>query len=759
MTHSPGEKHPIDQKKPAGQEACGDKRLDALRKAESQVNRAGVTFILLCAYLGVAAAATSHRDLVVGRTLVLPVLDIQLPVRGFYAAAPILVILLHLNLVITEVLFQEKAEAAKNDLTGASLVELLGVALPVRSLVDRISGERWLNIALRWMFFVVNVAIPLGVLLLLQAQFMPLHHRIIGRLLHPAVIILDLGLIAFFVPRILSPNNSWSGWWKLCLEPRANHGRPGWHTARRWATLVVKGVCYVAMMLLVGSVTLIGQGTPMTLPDGKTVECDPKLPLGIGSWTDRHWSDLRWPRQHLTLADDTKAFDSKIRLVEQDLRCADFSGLNLQGADLRGSDLRQARLEGADLRGADLSPAPPRRHESSTSGTQTNLSAAHAEKADFSGAILDRAILWGATLREARFVDAHLQEADLSDAELESGVLDHALLQGARLDRAHLRRASLLGARLDGAKARAADLGEIVATCASFRRASLQLSVLFDAELDFADLSETQALGANLRRASLGAAVGLPLHDLSLEAAQLAGYSPVPRSVEAMQTIHLDPRGITPERSDLEGVFWDRPTAAELEARLASYDHELRKTSDPAPVRDHEVCPGAAADLIRAGKTVESGVVAVFPDGIQPRFAIGTTANYFSRYPLVEAGLRLHTLGVDDLNATPTRKEIDEARAASIVRWACMKGTHMDLLLHRFTTMEPDEDNGLSEEVLLHLLEMTGENRPLELSSDDSSNCPTLKGRPSSEREEIQRRFTELRFEAHHSVFTNGGHF
>ena len=745
-------------------EECGGKKLESLGRAESQVNRVGVTFILLCAYLGVAAAATSHRDLVIGRTLVLPLLDIQLPVRPFYAIAPVLVVLVHLNLLITEILFQEKADAATSDLQGTKLVDLMGVALPVRSLIDRISSDPWLNHALRLMFFVVNLAIPLGVLLLLQAQFMPLHHKWIGRMLHPAVVTVDLMLIAFLVPRILSPDSSWRGWWRLGVEPSIGQRPPQWHKLRRRFAFGAKVLLCVTLMIVVGAVTWAGLRTPrIAANDDQAIDCDPLLPFGVGQRTGYRWSDLPWPRRHLSLANDTKSFDSKIRLINQDLLCADFSGLNLDGADLRGSDLRRARLERTSFRGADLSPAPRRQHDGANTGRRTNLSFAHAEKADFSGADLERINLRNASLREARFSSALLEGADLSDAHLEDADLDRAQLQNATLDRIHARRASLAGAQLDGATVQAADLGQVVATCASLRRARLQLSVLFDARLDFADLSEAQALGANLRRASLGAAVGLTLHDVSLEGAMLKGFSPVPSPGTARRTAHLDSQGITPKRTDFEGAFWDRPTVTQLREILEDYAQSLHSPPDDGPtlpttLKDGE-CAVATEGWNDEQKTVKSGLVEIFPLGIGRHAFVGPDASFFSRYPLVQQGVRLHAFDVSELGTVPTRQEVDALRARTIVRWACQEGARMNLLLHRFIEMESNEDNALADAVLHTLLTASGEGRPPQLSTSASVDCPALREFTAQERDLIRKRYRELRFEVHHSQFTGGERF
>jgi uncharacterized protein YjbI with pentapeptide repeats len=69
----------------------------------------------------------------------------------------------------------------------------------------------------------------------------------------------------------------------------------------------------------------------------------------------------------------------------------DLSRAGLRGLDLSGFDLSGADLRGADLRGTNLS--------------QANLSRAHLDGANFFKAVLDDAVLVGAFLYEAQFLN------------------------------------------------------------------------------------------------------------------------------------------------------------------------------------------------------------------------------------------------------------------------------------------------------------------------------------------------------------------
>lgn len=126
-------------------------------------------------------------------------------------------------------------------------------------------------------------------------------------------------------------------------------------------------------------------------------------------------------------------------LSSSNLRGAFLPGIDLARSDLRSTDFTVATLEGAILKGANLS------------------------RASLNGTDLNDAILFGADLREAsllnaRLINAYLDEADLSKANLRGANLRNAQLINADLRSANLRRARLVKADLRDADLREANL-------------------------------------------------------------------------------------------------------------------------------------------------------------------------------------------------------------------------------------------------------------------------------------------------------------
>jgi len=165
-------------------------------------------------------------------------------------------------------------------------------------------------------------------------------------------------------------------------------------------------------------------------------------------------------------------------------------GLNLAGRHLRGFSAKDAISPKLDLRDSFL------------------------EGADFSNAIMVGAELTGAQMQEAVLDNAKLQGANLFRSKLQGARLENAQLQGANLVKAQLQGASLTGvqlqgALLDGAELQGADLvdaqlqgadllGDTILQGADLRRAQFQGADLSEAELQGIIVGHTAFLGALL---------------------------------------------------------------------------------------------------------------------------------------------------------------------------------------------------------------------------------------------------------------------
>lgn len=177
----------------------------------------------------------------------------------------------------------------------------------------------------------------------------------------------------------------------------------------------------------------------------------------------------RFEQAVLVRANFTEATLTGARFAGARLANAALAGVHAVGADFSGADLTSLRAG----RGADFADACFRLSRAAGSVWEDAV----VDRADFSGALLDRASFTAAFGRATRFYRCHLADATLDDA-----VLVDAVLTESRLLRASLARADLTRARCAGAN-------------------------LFAASLWNAVLVDTDFGGANLGRASMAGAV------------------------------------------------------------------------------------------------------------------------------------------------------------------------------------------------------------------------------------------------------------
>lgn len=82
--------------------------LDAANSASERVAGLHVAFMAVCAYVLVIVFGTTDLDLLMGKGVRLPVVNVDVPIVGFYAFAPYLVVLVHFNLLLQLQLLSRK---------------------------------------------------------------------------------------------------------------------------------------------------------------------------------------------------------------------------------------------------------------------------------------------------------------------------------------------------------------------------------------------------------------------------------------------------------------------------------------------------------------------------------------------------------------------------------------------------------------------------------------------------------------------------
>ena len=464
-----------DKPDPFDVEALGD----AVNDSATRVSTIWVSFLIFALYLLTAAATVTHRQLFLAEPVKLPVLNIDLPLWGFFFLAPILFVIFHIY-VLLQVMLLSRTAAAYN-----AALERLGFAADENaSLRQRLANtlfaqifagsprerDGWLGWLLKAMAWITLAIAPILILVVFQFAFLPYHSHI-ATWTHRLLILAELIMAFALWPLVLDARQDFD-WTRLCGELRRTAGLP----LRMLASTNSKrdepiGLKQQYILLACGVLYLIVCWSLATFPGEphlnvlsaqgwNTVQCRRWFPEQI---TVRNTQfDFRFDRivvPHSDVIDHQKleqieeetkvsgepAYQSERTwsVRDRDLNCGDFSDYaDLRRIDLTGAQLRNVHFENANLQGVSLAGAEL---------TGAFLDGAQLQGASLDGAQLDGASLNNAKLQGASLNNAQLQGAPLNGAQLQGAILIGTQLQGAQLDKAELQGAWLSGTKLEGA--------------------------------------------------------------------------------------------------------------------------------------------------------------------------------------------------------------------------------------------------------------------------------------------------------------------
>jgi uncharacterized protein YjbI with pentapeptide repeats len=455
--------------------------LDAVRKTveDAAAVSAGfwLSYLFVLFYIGIAAGAVTHKDLLLENPVKLPFLNVELPLVAFFVLAPILFIVSHAYTLVHFVMLGAKVGRFKAELRAQlprpkedhETREGLRRQLPSNIFVQFLAGpgdirKGGLGLILKTIAWISLVIGPVLLLLLFQVQFLPYHLEWVTWV-HRFALLADMTLLCFLWPAVLA-SRSEIQW------PRA------WRSPRlALLSLIPIGLAFTAATFpgewlddRVGKRQWIWPNPVTALLGAKDRRGQPKWTsihdLLFNGEVDEATRQRKSPFSNMLVLisfdaleaakiDDQKKLEwTKHSLVlygrhlegavfdRADLRKADFEGAHVQGASffraqLKGAVLLRAHLQGASFEGAQLE---------GHSLDYAQLQGASLIGAQLQGASLDLAQLQGASLFQAK-----LQGASLNGAQLQGALLNGAQLQGASLESARLQGASLDGARLQGA--------------------------------------------------------------------------------------------------------------------------------------------------------------------------------------------------------------------------------------------------------------------------------------------------------------------
>ena len=413
----------------------------ALNHSAERVQTLWFSFLTFMVYLAIATGTTTHRMLFLESPLNLPVLNIPLPLLGFYILTPIIFVTFHFYMLLNLVLLARTARSFEDALVRAfpgdgEPRETFRMRIENTIFVQLLVGGRLeregINARLLSLMALITLAVaPVALLLMIQIKFLPYHSEWITWL-HRGLLALDLLLVWTLWPGYRSG-------WGVRLWPKAAWWlmAPGVLSGGALAYAVIVATfpderMYVATSWLHGSMYLdFGY---LFSPDASKLY---RLLAPINTL------DLKGE----SLIDEEKLVD----IIEKNKRTAGTQR-RITGLLLKNRDLTGANLEGVDVRYVDFTEAIL---------NLVNLDFAWATMARFDFAQLQGALLFNTQLQGSSFGNAIMKGASLDGARLQGAWLNDAKLQGASLAAAKLQGASLTRTQLQGTLLVGAHLEEL----------------------------------------------------------------------------------------------------------------------------------------------------------------------------------------------------------------------------------------------------------------------------------------------------------
>lgn len=536
--------------------------LEAVNTSSDTSHTAWLIFLGIMAYLMVAIAGVTHKDLLLETPVTLPILQVNIQLTQFFKFAAVLLVLFHLGLISQLVLLARKTLEFDTAVRSLEISDWrthpLRLELHNFFFVQAIAGPHRsvvMSLFLHGMSWLTLVVLPVVLLLFIQISFLPYHDVVITWTHRIALTfdILMLVMIGIFLTR--AETSFFKAFWRTTLQHPLSF---------LVTTSVLAAVAFFSFFIA----TVPGEKldrlarTVLGHSDGETDNRWHRMTMGftvpylIGQADGSLWGifhrnlvvtdqDLVADRVRPRLATD----DATVSLRGRDLRYARLDRTDLHRVDLTGADLEGASFVGADLSSARLQCADV--SELILSEDRNLARCVSARRADFTRAKLIGARMAGIDLRRAT-----LEEADLQGAELPYALLVSTNFSGAHLEKADLTGgvqmqganfliASLQGADLTGASAQFADFSSAGMQAVTLTHARLQAAVLRDADLEGADLRNTRLAGADLTGAKLAAADlrmasvwgTLPPPETSLMLADLTGLGIAPPSMADLATL------------------------------------------------------------------------------------------------------------------------------------------------------------------------------------------------------------------------------
>lgn len=568
--------------------------LEAVNRSSDMAHTGWLIFLGVMAYLMIAVAGVTHRELLLDQPVQLPIFNIQVPQVQFFIFAPVLLVLFHLGIVTQLVLLARKTlefDLAVQQLESSSRrTHPLRLELHNFFYVQAIAGSHRsiiMGAFLHGMSWLTLVAIPVLLLLFVQMKFLP-YHDVAVTWAHRIALSVDILMMLLIGVFLVRPEVSFfSALGRTIIS----------HPMSVMITSVIFGIVtlfsyfvatvpgetldrYVSQYLIGDQAQTASAGTGGPLVMGFALPFSITRPDGsLFGVFHRNLivSDVDLvPDDQVTAGEVTISLRGRdlrfARLERVDLHQADLTEANLDGASLAGSDLRDIRFQCADVTIYLLTNDRARARCPSARGanfSDANLQGSQLRGLDLTGARLDSADLRKAAMSFSVLVRSSFNAAQMQMADLSGGVK----AQGASFVVANLE-----GADLNGAQLQAANFSNAVMPASVLSYAQLEGAKLWEANLEGAEIIAAQLRGADFTRARLN------LADLRWSTI----WDALPPPLELLE--RADFSSVTIQQMTDEQLEKLKATLTELDEsdlrEVASESSRLARVIDPSAGRD-----------------------------------------------------------------------------------------------------------------------------------------------------------------------------
>lgn len=496
-----------------------------------------LALLLAAVYCALSVASTSDGELIAGSTkLLLPILEVPVPVTKYYFIAPMLMLVLYVyfHSYLLKIWFWIRDLPLKHPTDRRNIVDylypwLIAIAFVTNSVTALRSEQSLGGRFLSWAVVVVVWGIVPAVLFMFWGRYLVRQHW--GSYVHAVLLSLSLAAAcAFFVwPRF-----------QLRRLGKESEGSKRWlWSVAAVVGLIWGGVTATAVWLThestTGSAITVVADSNCSAEDAacekysvsrrilELLDFSPVADISGADlsgrpedWAERIDQLLKWPDSDANggegEADNAIGEGSQPRSPRTEM-AGDNPLERLLGGlrklDMKGRSLRYAQAHRAFLAGADLSFADLKFAEFSLASLQgvtfecADLRAVQFERARIGWACLSAADLTGANMKYASMYGARLQYADFDKANLTSVDLTGADATGATFVDSYSPEAILDGISCQHCKFDDAFLLETSFVGSTLRGASFKDAILVEAKFTNSDLTKVDLNDANLSNADL----------------------------------------------------------------------------------------------------------------------------------------------------------------------------------------------------------------------------------------------------------------